>query len=464
MNEARMSGARMSGARMSGTRLAQATHGRWHGEVPASICGVLTDTRNFHAGAAFLALRGERFNGHDFAAQVADRASALIGDTAGLKQWCDLAVSQLEVADTLQALGEIAHAWRMTLAQTTVVAISGSYGKTSLRSLLEAGFAALGVRVAATHANDNNLIGVPQTLLAIPSDAEVALVECGISERGEMARLAGMVQPDVALLTGITAAHGAGLGGLTGVIREKAALLTQLNDGGWVALGEGVAEQLQRIGMSVDDALAEDRVTWQLNGRALQLRSGSEVATLDLALPARHWAVNMAFAASIIRRIQRQRGAACALTDLAEAFAAWQPPAGRLRIIQAVSGATIFDDCYNANPVSMQAALDTLRACDGRRVAILGDMAELGDDAPALHAGLDVRGVDALILVGTEMRALAARHPDAAWYADSAALCHAGVTVGGGDCVLVKGSRSMVMESIVALLTDSRAAEVAHVL
>ena len=457
--------------RLSGNEISQATGGCWRDQVPDFITEVVTDTRGFKPGQTFLALRGPRFDGHLFAAAIADQARALIGDREGVRLWDDLDTCQLEVEDTLKAYGDIAHAWRLQLEQTTVIAISGSYGKTSLRSLLEHGFSSLGFNVAATRANLNNLVGVPQTLLATLAEADIALVECGISEPGEMSRLAAIVQPDVAVLTGFAAAHTEGLGGLAGVVREKALLMQHMAANAWVALGGGVRQQLQQQGISVPetavDADAPDAVCWQLDGRHLLLSNESESASAELALPARHWAANVALAAGIILRLLKQRGQSVSLARITEILAAWRPPARRMQLQRGSSGCTIIDDCYNANPASMQAALDTLAAMDGRRVAILGDMAELGEDSGLAHAGLRLAGVDAAYLIGPEMKVLAANYPDAIWYGstDEAAAGLANICFDEHDTILVKASRSMALEAIVAMLSDQdRAAEDTHAL
>ena len=452
--------------RLSGAEIQHATNGSWHGAVPEMISSVVTDTRSFAAGEAFLALRGPSFDGHNFAASVADRAVALIGDSEGVKRWRDLDNSKLEVNDTLQALGDIAHAWRNRLAQTTVIAITGSFGKTSLRSLLESGFTALGVKIAATRANLNNLIGVPQTLLAIPIDADVAVIECGISETGEMARLAAMVQPDIAILTGMTAAHAEGLGGLAGVVREKSLLLGQLKEGGWCGLGSGVSVLLETNNinrpaesLSMDDESSADAVCWQLVGRELLMSWQGQEASMTLVLPALHWAANIAFAASIIlRHINCSRE--LSLAEVVTALSDWQPPAGRMQPCEGVNGSLVLDDCYNANPVSMQAAIDTLRGLDGGRIAILGDMAELGAGSDDAHAAINLDGLDRVYLIGSSMRLLAEKSPQARWFATTAdaVLALADESFAAGDTILIKASRSMALESIVRLLCRQEAA------
>lgn len=455
--------------RMSAIELQQATRGIWHNGMPADIAAIATDTRHFQQGAAFLALRGSRFDGHAFAEQAAEKAAALIGDAAGRKLWHQIDLPQLEVTDTQQAYGDIARAWRMQLSETTVIAISGSYGKTTLRSMLQHLFSELGLRTAATQANLNNLIGVPATLLAVPADAEIALIECGISEAGEMAALGHIVVPDIAVLTGIGAAHGAGLGGAEGVAREKGALLNHLQSKGWGVLGSGVQHRLLQAGITapactIDIDSNPLAVQWQLDGRELHLACGDAEATLTLALPASHWGADMALAATVALHYGRTSHHNFTLAQVARALAGWQPVSGRMQLRNGRDGACVLDDAYNANPSSMQAALDTLSALDGTHTAILGDMAELGADSSAAHAALRITAGTRLLLVGPEMRALLAAHPEAHWFADTETLLawlqEQKVQFGPNETVLIKGSRSMALDRVVAQLAE----EVQHAL
>jgi len=449
--------------RLSGADIQYATGGEWLHGIPEWINDVATDTRDFKSGQTFLALRGPNFDGHSFADSVAVHASALIGDSMGVHHWSALSVPQLRVKDTLRALGDIACAWRAHLEHTTVVAISGSYGKTSLRSLLQHALSVLNLSVAATAANLNNLVGVPKTLLAVPADVAVALIECGISEPGEMQRLSAIVQPDVAVLTGITNAHSEGLGGLAGVVAEKAALFSQLNAGAWCVLGEGVAGYLrqQYIPLPPDALDVEQAVLrWRLDEQCLHLQRGDEQAQIELSLPARHWAANMHLAACIITRLLTD----ARLADVAAALATWQPPVGRMQMRTGADGCTVLDDSYNANPTSMQAAIATLAAMPGCKVAVLGDMAELGADSEAAHAGLDVSCIDRLYLVGSKMHALAASSNSARWYPDcrAAAVSLSCESFGPHATVLVKASRSMALDAVVNVLCAGRIAEVQH--
>jgi len=439
--------------RLSGLHMQQATGGVWLSGRPDYIDGIVTDSRGFEHGQAFLALRGPHFDGHHFAAQLADQAGALIGDAAGVASWLDLGLPVLQVDDTTQALADLAHAWRQQLGDTTVVAISGSYGKTTVRSMLEHVLCELGQRVAATQANLNNLIGVPQTLFRVDQSDDIALIECGISEAGEMQRLGAMVEADVAVLTGINCGHAEGLGGLAGVVQEKVVLLSTLQADGWCALGAGVADLMQEQGLVLPASamvIEQQPLQWQLQGCMLTLQYDHEITHIKLALPARHWAANMQLVAVMVMRLLPGIG----LAAIGEALAGWQPVAGRMQICTGRDGAMVLDDSYNANPASMQAAINTLVAMDGRHIAVLGDMAELGADSEAAHVALSLDAVDELVLVGVKMKPLAALYPAARWYPDyqatQAAL--ASCSYGPGSIVLVKASHSIKLDRVVQML------------
>jgi len=454
--------------RMTGAELQKATRGAWRKGVPESISGISTDSRNFAEGSAFLALRGPNFDGHRFADQLFTKASAMIGDAQGVQLWESYETPQLQVEDTLAALGDIANAWRNRLKQTTVIAITGSYGKTTVRSMLVQIFTSLSRNTAATHANLNNLIGVPTTLLGIDKSAEIALIECGISEEGEMRRLSEIVQPDVAVITGLAPAHSSGLGGMKGVASEKTALLSHLRPQGWCLLGEGVAKQLSQHEQTIShDAIdmdqgADEAVQWYLNDHQLTLTYRGELAKIKLALPASHWAANMALAVTIAMRYFNQKNdkTTPAFAKVVATLADWKPVEGRMEIVTGINGASVMDDSYNANPASMQAALDTLTRLSGRRIAIIGDMGEL-DDPGSAHCSLNLSDIDMVILVGREMEAAKESCPDAIWFAttdEAVAWTKENMTTfNSSDHILIKASRSMQLDRVVRLMVNQEA-------
>ena len=454
--------------RLTAQEMAVATDGVWRGGMPEDITAIQTDSRMFQtdalelgerqSGQLFLALRGEYFDGHRFAEKLSTQASALLGDQQGADSWQDLPLPQLVVKDTERALGDLAHAWREKLLHTTFIGITGSYGKTTVRSMLSHLLAALGFKVHATYANLNNLIGVPMTLLSTPEDADIALIECGISEKGEMQRLAEILTPDWVVMTGVTAAHGEGLGGLQGIVQEKARLLHGLKTDGWCVLGEGVASCFQHYGQMINHESIETDVLWGLDGRQLHFSYHGETAWLQLSLPAQHWGANMALVLSLALKYAAQQGREIAFADMVAALATWQPVSGRLQQMQGVGGSLVLDDSYNANPVSMQAAIRTLQAMPGRRIAILGDMLELGEDSQRLHASLDLAQIELVLLLGPTMKYLHQQWPASCWFEKIEALLlwindHAH-DFHANDTILIKASHSMQLERVVRMLTE----------
>ncbi|MDX8382184.1 MAG: UDP-N-acetylmuramoyl-tripeptide--D-alanyl-D-alanine ligase [Ghiorsea sp.] len=401
--------------RLTGKDLAMASQGEWlENKAAENVDGIGTDTREFQTGHAFLALRGPNFDGHVHAEQVADRASALIGDDVGMLQWKSLSTPQLKVEDTLQSLGDIAGFYRSRLLNTTVIAITGSYGKTTVRSMLEHVLHGLGLKVEATQANFNNLIGVPKTLLNIDMKTDVALIECGISEKGEMQRLSEIVRPDVAIVTGLSHAHGEGLGELQDIAKEKAKLMTHLSEEGWCALGHGVQAQFEKAAcLSQQTTLSADNassVCWHLKGQTLQLTLDENQVAMELDLPAKHWAEDMALVATVSLSLGKDLDQNWTLHDIGHLLASWHPVEGRMAVHH-MEGFTLIDDAYNANPKSMQAALDTLAALDGYRIAIVGDMLELGEETEMIHQQLELHDIDEVFTVGDLAGGLQVKNP-----------------------------------------------------
>ncbi len=443
--------------RMTGMDIALATQGRWSGGIPGFVSGLNTDSRSTKSGDLFVALRGPHFDGHGFASEALGKgAIGLVGDETGVSSWQHPLVPALEVPDTLQALGDIAAAWRQRF-NSRVIAITGSYGKTTLRSMLEHCLNGLGLPVSATRQNENNLIGVPLTLLRAGGDEDVVLVECGISERGEMDRLAAIVRADIGVITGLSLAHGEGLGSLADIAGEKAVLLQK--SGGWCALGEGVSPVLQEHSLMPDlpcldmNAADDQIVHWRLQDQHVHFTTGTDKTDVKLMLPAEHIAADMALALSIVLRMFEQTD----MRTLGDIMAGWRPVAGRMQCLAGPCGSVIINDSYNANPASMGAALKTLRSTVGKHFAILGDMEELGSEADQLHACLDLSGLDGLILVGSRMRSLQARYPEARWAPDATAAVDLAVywDLSENDHVLIKASRAAGLELAVHGLKET---------
>lgn len=373
--------------------------------------GITTDTRNITRGDVFVALRGERFDAHDFLAEARDRgAAALVVSDANKAVGLGLPV--YVVADTLVALGQLATAWRRAWGRS-VIAVAGSNGKTSTKELLKA---ALGktLVVHATAGNLNNLIGVPLTLLAMPSDAEIAVVELGTNAPGEVATLRAIAEPDVAVLTSIGEEHLEGLGDLAGVLREECDVFHGVTLAVVPSVHpEVVAIAKTRANAVVSAGLAEADVAPSAWGLDDEGRPWLEVEGVRCELPLRgaHQAANAMLA------IATARACGVPIADAAAGMAAMPVPSMR-GVWERLGDAVLINDAYNANPASMRAAIDLLsRVGEGRqRVAILGSMRELGAQSAQQHREVAraalASNADVIAVVGDFADAFAAEAPN----------------------------------------------------
>jgi UDP-N-acetylmuramoyl-tripeptide--D-alanyl-D-alanine ligase len=431
--------------------------------------GVTTDSRAVVPGGAFVALRGERHDGHDFTQAAIDAGAVLVVVERGHAPR-DARADVVEVDDTLATWGAIGRrhlrAWRRSRPDARVVAITGSAGKTTTKELC----AALLRRVDECHAtagNLNNRVGVPAVLLQLEPRHRFAVVEVGMSLRGEIAALAAIVEPDVAVVTNVGLAHAGGVGGsVDDVAREKGSLFQAVAAGGVCvanaddpAVMASAARAARRVTFGRregTDVRLAGRTGRGLEGGQLQVERGGRSATFDLPIPGE------AAAMDLVAALAAAESAAGPIADarVAAALAALSPVEGRMDIRRA-RGITVMDDAYNANPSSMQAALSTLGESNGRRVAILGEMKELGPAAEREHEALAdavVRARVALLvscggLAAVTARAAAARGVEVVLAADAAEA--AGIArerVRPGDVVLVKASRSVGAERIVDAL------------
>ncbi|HJS46540.1 MAG TPA: UDP-N-acetylmuramoyl-tripeptide--D-alanyl-D-alanine ligase [Gemmatimonadales bacterium] len=417
---------------------------------------ISTDTRTLLPGALFVALRGERFDGHDHlaAARAAGAAGAVV--RAGTAPIPGLVLHP--VADTLRAYGRLARAHRDRLPGP-VVAVAGSNGKTSTRAMVAA-VLATGHRTHATRGNLNNLVGVPLTILEAPEGTGALVVEAGASEPGEVARLREIIGPDVGVITNVGEEHLEGFGSLAGVLEEELALA----DGVPLvvvgtdppALAEGAR---RRAGRTVTAGLADADVVPSVVGLDGTGRAAVEVdgVRFRLPLPGRHLAANAMLAWALVREWGLDRAAAASALERLEV------PGGRSEVVEA-AGLLILNDSYNANPASFRAAIATAQAMRGRRrlVFLAGTMREMGASAPALHAGIARELValepDLLGAVGDFVPALA---PHAGHLGDRLLTAPDPEALGAlvaprlrpGDLVVLKASRGVALERILPLLT-----------
>ena len=418
--------------------------------------GVCTDSRNLQAGSLFVALQGPNFDGHDYVEKAREQGAA----AAAVSQALDTALPLIEVADTRLALGQLAAWWRTQFA-LPVVAITGSNGKTTVRAMTAAILSQAG-RTLSTHGNLNNDIGVPLTLFRLDAADRFAVVEMGANHAGEIDYLSGIIQPTIAVVTNAGPAHLEGFGDLQGVARAKGEVFDRLGadgiavinaDDGFADYWRGCAGQRQVLSFGLERP-ADVSAHWEggVDGSQVQLVTPQGEVTFHLSLPGRHNVMN-ALAASTAAL-----ATGAGLDAISAGMESLAPVTGRLNKQRLPDGVTLIDDTYNANPGSLQAALDVLARASGETWLVLGDMGELGADAQALHrtAGEQARssGVDRLFTLGSLAQAAAAAFGSRAEHFESpeallAALQQAHHT----DLhILVKGSRGMRMERIIEAL------------
>ncbi len=419
------------------------------------FAGVGTDSRTLKPGELFVALEGPRFDGHDYLPAV-----AAAGAAGALVRRAHPALPCIEVPDPLAALAQLAAAWRMRF-ELPLVAVTGSSGKTTIKELLAAALAGLGP-VLATRGNRNNHIGVPLTLLELRDAHRAAVIEMGMNHAGEIAHLADLARPTAGVISNAGAAHLEGLGSVAAVARAKGELVEHLPPNAVAVLNAddphlplwrdlAGARRVVTFGLDHPAEVSAD-YTLGADGSALELRTPAGTAAARLGLLGRHNVLN-ALAATAAAL-----AAGAALADIASGLAAVRPVPGRLYPLAGQGGARLIDDSYNANPLSVRAAIDVLACLPGERLLVLGDMGELGADAVRLHgecgAAARAAGIEQLVTLGP-----LAAHAAAAFGAGAVACTElaqaidvAGARLHADLSVLVKGSRSAGMERVVQAL------------
>jgi UDP-N-acetylmuramoyl-tripeptide--D-alanyl-D-alanine ligase len=439
-----------------------------------TFTGVSTDTRTIEAGDLFVALRGERFDGHAFLGQAraAGASAALIDRDA---RDVPAALPTLTVDDTRLALGELARDWRSRFS-FPLVALTGSSGKTTVKEMLAAILRSqVGEEaVLATRGNLNNDIGVPLMLLEIAPEHSYAVIEMGMNHAGEIRYLTQLAAPDVALVNNAGTAHIEFLGSEENIARAKGEIFEGLKpeatavinaDDRHAPMWREIAGAHRRVEFGLDQSAA---VSATFRSEALEseivLKTPSGSAKARLRAPGEHNVRNALAAAA----------AAVALGVPVRAIAAglesYSGVKGRLQVKRAASGATLIDDTYNANPESVRAAIAVLARAEGRRILVLGDMGELGAAAGALHTELGGAardaGIERLLALGEQSKqTVAAFGPGATHYPSVEALvADFAPTLAPDLTVLVKGSRFMRMERVVqAIVPDAEEEKASHV-
>jgi UDP-N-acetylmuramoyl-tripeptide--D-alanyl-D-alanine ligase len=428
------------------------------GNPALEIESVGTDSRALMPGALFVALRGENFDGHDFIRQVAERgaAGAIVEEAPP-----DLAESfaVIKVGNTLDALQRLAASYRRTLP-AKVISVTGSNGKTSTKDFAAAVLAQRG-RVAKTEGNLNNHIGLPLTLLRASSQDEFGVFEIGMNHAGEIAPLARIAQPDAGVITNIGVAHIEFLGSREAIAQEKGMLAEAVGAEGFVVLPSGddftdsiaarTSARVIRAGLDKGDVFATD-LAFDAEETRFVAHARGATAQGSIAAPGRHMVANAMLAVAV--GLEYGVPLEACLAGLRGA----KLTKGRLER-KMIRGVSILDDSYNANPDSMVAALQTLGQMPGRRIAVLGQMNELGAESDRGHRRVGEAAarekIDCVITVGRVAARIAeaARErgvartltPDST--AEAAAILRS--MARKGDTVLIKGSRSVKMETII---------------
>ncbi|PXV59828.1 UDP-N-acetylmuramoyl-tripeptide--D-alanyl-D-alanine ligase [Dyella jiangningensis] len=427
----------------------------------ADVTGVAIDTRKVRLGDLFVAIKGERVDGHDFLADAQARGAV----AALVTRKIDSPLPQVVVDDTALALGDLASAVRAQ-SNVRVIGITGSNGKTTVKTLT----ASILSRHGRTHVNAgnyNNELGLPLTLLAMPQDTEYAVLEMGAGKPGDIAYLAAIARPDIGLVNTIAPAHLERMGSVEGVAETKGALYQALPvdgvaiinaDDAFASFFTGLAGSRRQLRFALNHKadVGAEIIDQRVDGSHFVLSTPVGDADVHLPLAGRHNIANAMAAASIALALD------VPLDTIVEGLEQVPGVAGRLQLESMTGGWTLIDDSYNANPGSVGAAIDTLALAQGERWLVLGDMAELGDNAAALHAGIGERarkhGIDRIFAVGPlSASAVKAFGDRGEHFADKAALVAAlRQQLHGGVTCLIKGSRSAGMDQVVAALRDNK--------
>ena len=447
---------------------AKAMHGTPLGEN-VSFRSVSTDSRAVNAGELFIALRGDTFDGHVFVGTAKTRgAVAAVVDVGAVESLKEIDFPLIVVSDTRLALGALAAEWR-TRFTIPVIAVTGSNGKTTSKEMIASILkAAFGETVLATEGNFNNDIGMPLTLLKLNSSHCAAIVEMGMNHPGEIAYLARIAQPTVALVTNAQRAHLAGMGTIETIAREKGSVFTELGAAGvavfnaddqWADLWRSLSAGHRTMSFAFERA-AEVTGHYQLHGLenhlTISVSAQGKQIQVALALPGAHNARNALGAATAAL------AANIPLEAVREGLSAFRGIKGRLQRRPGLNGSTLLDDSYNANPDSVCAGIDVLAATIGKKILVLGDMGEIGDMTGQFHDEVGgyakSQGVDLLLALG-----------------DSSVLASHNFGAGGqhfkkiedlieklageltpDTTVLVKGSRFMRMERVANAIATSQ--------
>jgi len=448
--------------------IAIATGGRVIGPAAGEISAVSTDSRSVAPGQLFVPLRGERFDGHTFIQEVSKKnVTVIVAEEQWLKEnQLPESLTCIAVKNNLHALGDLAAEWRRHF-EIPIIGVTGSNGKTTVKEML-ATILSLTAPGLKTSGNLNNLIGLPQMLFQLRPEHRWAVMEMGMSEPGEIDRLASITVPRVGIVLNALPAHLQSMGTVEAVAAAKGELLHRISDGGLAvvnaddsrvaSLSQNASARRISFGIDRGEVRAREIEPLGLEGQHILIVTPHGETTVHLKACGRHNVYNaLAATAALLEKVELP-----VITAGLEAFTPYQ---GRFQI-EKLNGITLIDDSYNANPASAKAALETLAqiAPAGHRIAVLGDMLELGEHEPDAHRGVGAiagRNVDHLYLMGERMTKYAGEGAILAGMSAEAIFCGASHreiaerirhTATEGDVILIKGSRGMTMEKVATLL------------
>lgn len=433
--------------------------------------GLSTDSRTISEGNLFVALRGDKFDGHNFLREVAEKGATglLVGETP--RDGFPESPVVIRVHDTLRALGDIAASWRKRFS-IPVVAITGSSGKTTTKEMLS-GILGISRKVIRTEGNYNNLIGLPLTLLGMESGHDIAIVELGTNSPGEIGRLTRIADPTAGVITNVGLAHLEGLRSLEMIREEKGDLFRCMNKSATAVINVD-DKAVAKVGRE----WSGKRITYGINEKA-DVMAGriAQMGAEGLRFIMHYETVNCEMTMNVLgmHHVYNALAAAAAalaagtdIADIASGLSSFKPVSGRMDIKKMANGAFVIDDTYNANPSSVREALKSLRDLKGggKAFVILGDMLELGEHAKAMHEStgefVASTGAADIFLKGEHAPATAAgalRKGTKAgqihfFDSEEDVTSYLRPRLKGGDWILVKGSRRMKMELVVHAITE----------
>ena len=435
-----------------------------HMTAPAQFTGVSTNSQTVAAGNLFVALRGERFDAHDFLSQVATRGAAAV---VAERVPDNFSLPALLVPDTRHALGQIAQVWRRRFA-IPVVGVTGSNGKTTVKEMIASIFAAAYGQdnYLSTRGNLNNEIGVPLTLFRLEVQHRAAVIEMGMNHPGEIARLAEIAEPTVGLVNNAQREHQEFMASVAAVAEENGAVIRGLGYAGsaifpgdeeYTSLWQRYASTrtMHTFGLS---ASCDISAQWQAEDFGSQIM----ISTPDTQFKVQLSAAGVHNVRNALAACAAAMSVGIEADSIARGLESFAPVAGRLQRKTAANGSLVIDDTYNANPDSVRAAIDVLAAAPAPRTLVLGDMGEVGSEGIAFHEEIGAYAqshhIDRLFTLGTLARhATQAFGQGAVHFDDMDKLTEVITGVPAGASILVKGSRFMQMERVVSHLTGQNA-------